>query len=149
MAAEVEAGLEGSETLVITEAALEDVEVLSELDRHLRKENLPRKIRDKEILVLRKDDKIVGWLRYGYFWDNLPFMNLLFILESYRFQGLGSRLVAHWEQAMKERGHRIVMTSTQADEEGQHFYRKLGYRDIGGFVLPGEPLELIMIKELV
>ncbi|NLV92595.1 MAG: GNAT family N-acetyltransferase, partial [Firmicutes bacterium] len=43
----------------------------------------------------------------------------------------------------------IVMTSTQADEEGQHFYRKLGYRDIGGFVLPGEPLELIMIKELV
>ena len=149
MAAEVEAGLEGSETLVITEAALEDVEVLSELDRHLRKENLPRKIRDKEILVLRKDDKIVGWLRYGYFWDNLPFMNLLFILEPYRFQGLGSRLVAHWEQAMKERGHRIVMTSTQADEEGQHFYRKLGYRDIGGFVLPGEPLELIMIKELV
>ncbi|NLV92245.1 MAG: GNAT family N-acetyltransferase, partial [Firmicutes bacterium] len=133
--------------MVITEAALEDVEVLSELDRHLRKENLPRKIRDKEILVLRKDDKIVGWLRYGYFWDNLPFMNLLFILEPYRFQGLGSRLVAHWEQAMKERGHRIVMTSTQADEEGQHFYRKLGYRDIGGFVLPGEPLELIMIKE--
>ena len=132
MAAEVEAGLEGSETLVITEAALEDVEVLSELDRHLRKENLPRKIRDKEILVLRKDDKIVGWLRYGYFWDNLPFMNLLFILEPYRFQGLGSRLVAHWEQAMTERGHRIVMTSTQADEEGQHFYRKLGYRDIGG-----------------
>ena len=34
----------------------------------------------------------------------------------------------------------MVMTSTQVDEEAQHFYRKLGYKDAGGFVvdIPGE-----------
>ena len=36
------------------------------------------------------------------------------------------------------------------DEEAQHFYRKLGYKDCGGFVVdvPGyeQPMEMIMIK---
>ena len=34
---------------------------------------------------------------------------------------------------------KMVMVSTQVDEEAQHFYRKLGYKDAGGFVvdIPG------------
>ena len=44
----------------------------------------------------------------------------------------------------------ILLTSTQVDEEAQHFYRKLGYKDCGGFVIdvPGyeQPMELFMIK---
>ena len=43
-----------------------------------------------------------------------------------------------------------LMTSTQVDEEAQHFYRKLGYKDCGGFTVdvPGyeQPMEMIMIK---
>ena len=39
-----------------------------------------------------------------------------------------------------------------ADEEGQHFWRKLGYRDCGGFLLPfpgyEQPLELMLAKPL-
>ena len=46
--------------------------------------------------------------------------------------------------------HGMVMTSTQVDEDAQHFYRKLGYKDAGGFVVdvPGyeQPMEMIMIK---
>ena len=38
----------------------------------------------------------------------------------------------------------------QVDEDAQHFYRKLGYKDCGGFVVdvPGyeQPMEMIMIK---
>ena len=37
-----------------------------------------------------------------------------------------------------------------AYEEAQHFYRKLGYKDCGGFVIdiPGyeQPMELFLIK---
>ena len=40
------------------------------------------------------------------------------------------------------------MTSTQADEAAQHFYRHLGYADIGGFLLPGEAYELLLYKAL-
>ena len=44
----------------------------------------------------------------------------------------------------------MLMTSTQVDEDAQHFYRKLGYKDSGGFIVdvPGyeQPMEMIMIK---
>ena len=40
------------------------------------------------------------------------------------------------------------MTSTQANETSQHFYRKLGYRDMGGFTPFGEEYEIIMGKQL-
>ena len=53
---------------------------------------------------------------------------------------------------MKAVGCGMVMTSTQVDEEAQHFYRKLGYKDADGFIIdvPGyeQPMEMIMIKAL-
>ena len=47
----------------------------------------------------------------------------------------------------------MVFTSTQVDEDAQHFYRKLGYKDCGGFTVdvPGheQPLELFLVKQLL
>ena len=52
----------------------------------------------------------------------------------------------------KNQGYGMVMTSTQADEEAQHFYRKIGYKESGGFTIdiPGyeQPMELIFIKAI-
>ena len=46
----------------------------------------------------------------------------------------------------------MVMTSTQVDEDSQHFYRKIGYKECGGFTMdiPGfeQPMEMIMSKPL-
>ena len=53
---------------------------------------------------------------------------------------------------MKEQGYGMVLTSTQVDEQTQHFYRKLGYKDCGGFVVDikgqEQPMELFLIKAL-
>jgi ribosomal protein S18 acetylase RimI-like enzyme len=49
---------------------------------------------------------------------------------------------------MAAQGYRMVLTSTQSDEDAQHFYRRLGYRDCGVLVLPGEAGELMLLKEL-
>ena len=58
----------------------------------------------------------------------------------------------YWENDMRSKGSEIIMTSTQADETSQHFYRKLGYKDCGGFVIDikgyEQPTELILIKDL-
>ena len=58
----------------------------------------------------------------------------------------------HWEEAMKKEGHRMVLTSTRADETAQHFYRKLGYKDCGGLLLEipsyAQPMEIFFAKEL-
>ena len=73
---------------------------------------------------------------------------MLYLLEPFRHLGYGRQLVEYWEKQMKKIGCKKILTTTMSNESAQHFYRKLGYVDIGGFVLPGEPLELMLYKEL-
>ena len=134
--------------VVIEYANQDDLPFLERNDSHLPVRALRDKVARREVLIARQDVLPVGWLRFGLFWDSIPFMNMLFLQESSRGQGIGRLLVLFWEEEMKQCGHRLVLTSTQADEDAQHFYRKLGYKDIGGFVLPNEPLEIILLKSL-
>lgn len=123
------------------------------LDRHLPAAEFDKKVRDAMGYVLTVDDHPIALLRYNLFWDNTPFCTLLYVEDTARGRGLGKALLAHWEMDMKAKGYGVVMTSTQVDEGAQHFYRKLGYQDAGGFVLniPGyeQPMELIMVKEIL
>lgn len=128
--------------------SLTDLYDISSLDRSIDSSILKDKIQRHEILVARDGNKIVGLLRYSLFWDNTPFMNLLLVEEDRRKEGIGSKLVRHWELMMKEGGFEIVMTSSQSDETAQDFYRKLKYREVGSFEFPGQKAELIFLKEL-
>jgi N-acetylglutamate synthase-like GNAT family acetyltransferase len=121
---------------------------LKEHDKHIADEILKTKIAAREIYVVEEGGVLTGWLRYNLFWDNIPFMNLIFFLDKYRRKGTGKKLVLHWEKDMKGKGYKKVMTSTRSDEEAQHFYRKLGYTEIGGFKLSDEPLEIIFHKKI-
>ncbi len=125
-----------------------DLEMISEYDLHISKEELKNTIAMKRMILLFIDGKYKGWLRFNLFWDNIPFMNLLFLFEEQRGKGYGKKLVEFWEQEMAKQGYRFVMTSTQSDEEAQFFYRKLGYTDRGALVLPDEPLEILFYKKV-
>lgn len=126
-----------------------DMEMIAEYDTHISKEELENAIARKRIILLFLDGEYKGWLRFNLFWDNIPFMNLLFILEDQRGKGYGKKLVVFWEREMAKQGYQFVLTSTLSDEAGQFFYRKLGYTDRGALVLPGEPLEIILYKKLI
>ena len=119
------------------------------LDRHLPEREFAHKVSGKSGYVLLVDDVPAGLLRYSLFWDSIPFCNMLYIDHAYQRKGCGKKLMEYWEADMKAHGYERVLTSTQVDEEAQHFYRKLGYQDCGGFVLevPG-PMELIMTKTI-
>lgn len=131
---------------MVINAGKSDIEGILALDHHINKDILERKIDSKEVYIIKENANVIGTLRYSLFWDNTPFMNLLYVNKAYQRKGYGSLLVSHWENDMIKKGFKIVMTSTLANEEAQHFYRKYGYKDIGGFVLPNEPLELLLIK---
>ena len=122
------------------------------IDKHLPEKEFYNKIRDNQGYILIVDDKPVGLLRYNLFWDNTPFCTLIYIEEQHQKQGWGRLLMTHWEQDMRKQGYRMVLTSTQVDEDAQHFYRKLGYKDCGGLTVdvPGyeQPMELFMVKQL-
>lgn len=127
----------------------EDYQYICDNDKHVAKELIKSKIAAKEILVAKDGKgKTVGWLRYNYFWDNTPFMNMLYLEEDSRGLGIGKRLVEFWENEMKKKGYELVMTSTLSNEGAQHFYRKLHYKDAGSLLLEDEALEIIFIKTM-
>lgn len=130
----------------------EDKEFWYRLDKHLPENEFENKVRDERGYVLSENGKPVGLLRYNLFWDNTPFCTMLFIDEAHRGKGYGKELMEYWEKDMKSKGYGMLLTSTQVNEEAQHFYRKLGYKDCGGFVvdIPGyeQPMEMFLIKRI-
>lgn len=125
-----------------------DLSLLCLHDRHIAPDELKHSIAMKRVLVMFQKEKLIGWLRFNLFWDNLPFLNLLYFFEEYRGKGCGGQLVRYWEQEMVKAGYREVLTSTLSSEQGQFFFRENGYMDCGSLLLPGEPLEIILRKTI-
>jgi ribosomal protein S18 acetylase RimI-like enzyme len=122
---------------------------LVKLDHHISVHMLAHKIEQGEIIIVIDNGAVTGWLRYGYFWDSIPFMNMLTVVEEHRGKGIGTQLTTYWEDLMRARGFTEVLTSTMANERGQFLYRKLGYQDCGALLFFNEPLEIILRKVIV
>ena len=125
-----------------------DFSTLLEYDKHITRDELDKKIRREEIIIAQLDGTFLGWLRWSLFWDEIPFINMLGVLREYRGNGIGTLIVTEWERLMSEQGFSKAMVSTLENESAQHFYRKLGYRDLGRFLPFENEYELILGKEL-
>ncbi len=129
-------------------ASMADKELLLSRDCHIKEDILEKAILNRYVLVMLAGGNLAGWLRWGLFWDEIPFMNMLYFLEEYRGLGFGTQLVGFWENEMPKLSYDKVMTSSQANETAQHFYRKLGYRDAGGFFPFCKDFEILFTKEI-
>ena len=120
------------------------------LDKHLPESGFEEKVRNRQGYVCIKDGRIIGILRYNLFWDSIPFCTMLHIDNEYQGQGYAKKMMERWKQDMKSGGCGMLMTSTQVNEDAQNFYRKLGYKDAGGFIVNvpryEQPMEMVMIK---
>lgn len=134
---------------MILKASLTDFEILNKLDEHIAREELRLSIINERIYVYKKNGSIIGWLRYNLFWDNTPFMNMLYVLAEYRGKGYGKALVKGFEEDMLKAKYFKVMTSTLECEDAKDFYYHLGYEKVGGFYPTKEEYELILMKNLV
>lgn len=132
----------------IKTAVIDDLTWLIQFDHHISDNVLRTKVSAGEMLLASLDAQPVGWLRWGYFWDSIPFMNHLFVLEPQRGKGIGRKLVTAWEEQMRNAGFSHTMASTLSNESAQHLYRKWGYTDRGALLLANEPLEIIFVKAL-
>ena len=132
----------------VSSAALDDLDFLVAEDHHINRDVIRDKITRREVMVAHVENRRVGFLRHGYFWDEIPFMNLLWVEEQSRGKGYGTQLVSFWESEMRKLGHDSVMTSSSSSERAQHLYRRLGYVDVGSLLMPDEPLEIVFLKGL-
>ena len=121
-------------------------------DKHMRESEFKLKVRDKRGYVIGDGNISIGIMRYNLFWYNIPFLTLIYIDEAYQGKGFGKQAMLYWESEMRELGYKMLMTSTQVDEQAQHFYRKLGYNESGCLILDNtpfeQPLEMLMTKTL-
>lgn len=138
----------------IEHAVSEDLEDILLIDTFIPRDELIKKIatRPEELFVLKEDGQTVGLLRYGIFWDYIPYACFLNVSEQYRGKGYAKKALLYWEEEMRIAGWPIVMTSIPTDDPAQHFYRKMGYKDAGCLVLDLEPyvqpMEIFFIKKL-
>ena len=129
-------------------AAAADLPWLAAHDGHIAPGELQNLLALRRVLLCEDGDRRAGWLRWNLFWDNTPFLNMLYLLPEYRRRGSGRELVRFWEAEMTAQGYSRLLTSTQSNEDAQHFYRALGYADAGVLLLPDEPAELLFLREL-
>lgn len=83
-------------------AKTDEIELLCLYDKHISKKELQKSVKEKRVYIAKEKSEIAGWLRFNLFWDNTPFMNMLYILEGYRGKGMGKALVQRWENDMKK-----------------------------------------------
>jgi Acetyltransferases len=138
--------------LTIRYVCEEDRTFWTTLDKHLSVNEFMLKCRDKRGYIISDNEKPIGIMRYNLFWDIIPFLTFIYIDNACQKKGFGRQAMLYWENEMRELGYKMLMTSTQVDEEAQHFYRKLGYIDRGGIFLDNtpfeQPQEVFLIKVL-
>jgi len=121
-----------------------DKEFVMSIDKHVNDIQFQNRVNTKSGYVMWEDDCPVGLMAYCILWDNLPFLNFIYVKEEYRRNRFASNAMKEWEEDMKNQGYKMVLISTQVDESAQCFYRKLGYIDCGGLLFNDTPFEQAM-----
>ena len=118
----------------------------------ISKEEFLLKVRDGRCYILRYNNEPIGVMIFNLMFDFIPFLTLMYLEGPYQRKGFGRQAMAHWENEMRLLGHKMIMVSTQVDEDAQHFYRKMGYKDMGSVVMDippyEQPLEMFLGKAL-
>lgn len=140
-------------------AESKDIKSVYRIDPQLKKlksvavKKIKEKVRDKEIIIARVDNEVVGVLRLAYLWLSLPYIEMIYILENFRKQGLGKKMLKFLENHLKESGYQYLLTSSQEDEkEPQQWHKKMGFEKCGALAkinLPGsQAREVFFIKKI-
>ena len=137
------------ELKVVTDS---DKEFVMSIDKYIDDTAYSNRVYTKSGYVIWEENQRVGIMAHCILWDNLPFLNLIFVKEEYRNKGFAKKAIIYWENEMKNQGYKMTLISTQVDEKAQHLYRKLGYIDCGGLVFQNtpfdQPMELFFRKVL-
>lgn len=118
-----------------------DKEFVMSIDKHINDTGYNNLVYTKSGYVIWEKNQRTRIIVHCILWDNIPFMNFLFIKEEYRNKGLAKQAIIIWENEMKNQGYKMTLISTQVDEGAQHLYRKLGYIDCGGLVFNNTPFD--------
>ena len=128
-----------SDETVIRFARRDDLDFAYQ-DGYIRGEVLRRKIeaqtlnsdRIEDIVIAEWNGERVGYVRLEYLWSIVPYISLIQVLPEYRRQGIGKALLRFIETFLRDAGHEVLYSSSQADEpEPQAWHRYVGFEECG------------------
>lgn len=117
--------------ITVRTAGSEDLAFVSQ-DGYVAAPVVRGKIERGEAFVAELDGVPAGYLRLEYLWSIQPYIALIRVLEPHRGNGVGRTLLAHVESVLRAAGHRLLYSSSQADEaEPQAWHRHMGFVECG------------------
>ena len=132
-----------------------DLEALQALDRlfvgHSHVEVLDRAIAGGKVAIAEADgDGGVGYVRWDYFWDDIPLCLTVRVMPAHQRRGVGRRLYEYVEGGFRRAGCTFWLSSTEEDNERSRlFHEGLGFRRIGALSNLGQNVaEIFYRKEI-
>lgn len=136
-----------SEAILVRFANAEDFDKIPALREDALLADTRGAVYRAQLVIAEEAADFRGYLLFGLYKDTIPFMHKLYVAPEHRSQGYAGEIIGKWETLMREDGYQRVMLTTSSLNTAQNFYRLMGYRDIGSLTLPGEPLEMIFLKD--
>jgi ribosomal protein S18 acetylase RimI-like enzyme len=112
-------------------AIFDDLDFVSQ-DGYTSRKNILRKVEQEEVFIVEKNSDPIGYLRLEFLWSTEPYIGLIRVLEPHRNQGAGSAMLAHVEDVLRNSGHSVLYSSSQANEPPpQSWHRHMGFQECG------------------
>jgi GNAT superfamily N-acetyltransferase len=120
------------ERVLVRFAGPEDLEWCVVSDDHVTEQVIRHKIVNDEIIIAELDGQPIGYLRLEYLWSNIPYIGVIWVVELYRKEGIGRKILNFLEDYLRSRGHNALYSSSQANEpEPQAWHRSVGFQEAG------------------
>ena len=123
------------EKLTVRFAREEDFRRVRKFDPHsqyIDPEKIKNKINQQEIIIALQDNKIVGIIKFSFFWATRPYLDLIYIDEKLRKSGVGKKLLKFLEDYLVKEGYCYLFTSAEYDEkEPQAWHKYMGFKVCG------------------
>ncbi|AYB44442.1 arsinothricin resistance N-acetyltransferase ArsN1 family A [Paenibacillus lautus] len=110
------------------------------------------------VIVAEYDNEVIGWASLNPYSQRCAYDGVadlsIYIDRAFRGKGVGSMLLRRLEGVAKKNDfYKIVLFTFPFNQNGQHLYRKLGYRDVGVFekqgILDGKYVDVKIMEKLL
>lgn len=125
--------VEMAEITLATEADIQDI---TAFENEFLQEHLAECIKENRVFVLKYKGKTFGVMRYNFFLESLPCLDVLVLDPAYSQRGYVQKMLDYWEFRMSELRYGYVMLAMFVDQVAAYSPEKFSYQKMGSFLLP-------------
>ncbi len=134
----------------INYATIKDLDYLIKNVHVESKKIIINKIKSKEFFIAFEEGKPVGRIMFQYFWEVIPYIELIFVEKNYRNKGIARKLLESLEKEARKRKSKYIISSCVWNEkEPQFWHKKVGFEKKGYIDgIQPEGREVFFVKKL-